>query len=149
MFKFLRHQPLILSAVLVAGALCAASTAAWGEECWVDVYDQANFQGNKARIAGPAELADLKQLNREDWSNRIESLEVGPDAEVVAFRKPNFEDKPQGPVNHPEAFKQWGEKEIGAYQEWDISFGPGSKEHHLGELHFHKNINSIKIRCRK
>lgn len=130
------------------GALLALSGAARANECWIDVYDKANFEGSRVRITGPAELADLKSLNQEDWSNRIESLAVGADAEVLAFKKPNFEDKPQGPINHPEAFRSWGEKELPAYQEWDISFGPGSKEHHLGELHFHKNINSLKVRCR-
>lgn len=137
-----------LSAAGLWTAVLLASTGAWGKECWVDVYDKANFEGNRTRIEGPTEVPDLKTLNKEDWSNRIESLEVGPDAEAVAFRKPNFENDPQGPVYHPDAFKSWGAKEIPAYQEWDVSFGPGKKEHHLGELHFHKNINSIKVRCR-
>ena len=143
-----RKKPRPVAAILSAGALLATSGVALGKECWLDVFDKPNFEGNRVRIEGPAELADLKNLNKEDWSNRIESLQVGPDAEALAFRKPNFENEPQGPVYHPEAFESWGKKEIPSYQDWEISFGPGKKEHHLGELHFHQNINSLKLRCR-
>jgi hypothetical protein len=101
------------------------------------------------RIEGPAQLSNLKTVNNQDWSNRIESLKVGSDAEVIAYRKENFEDKPQGPIYHPEAFKKWGEKEIPAYQELEITFGAGKEEHHLGELDFHQNINALKVMCKK
>jgi hypothetical protein len=134
---------------LAAGVLLASSGAAFGKECWLDLYDKANYEGSHVRIEGPAELPSLKSLNGEDWSNRIESLQVGADAEVVAYRQADFQDQPQGPVNHPEAFKSWGAKEIPAYQELEIDFGPGKKAHHLGELDFHRNINSLKLRCRK
>jgi hypothetical protein len=143
------HQPHAIALLLSAGALLAGSGAALGKECWLDVYDKANYEGSHARIEGPAELSNLKNVNGEDWSNRIESLKVGNDAEIIAFRQADFRDEPQGPVNHPEAFKSWGAKEIPAYQELEIDFGPGKKEHHLGELDFHRNINSLKVRCRK
>lgn len=149
MYHHTQRKPSALATLFRIGAGLAVSGTALAGECWVDIYDKANFEGSRARIEGPKELADLKNVNQEDWSNRIESLEVGADAEVLAFRKPDFEDKPQGSVYHQDAFKSWGNEEIPAYQEWDISFGPGKKEHHLGELHFHKNINSLKIRCRQ
>ncbi len=136
-------------ALLQAGVVLLLSGAAFGKECWLDVYDQPDFGGKRVRIEGPAELSDLKNLNNEDWSNRIESLQVGADAEALAFRKPNFMEEPGRPLNHPDTFQRWGQNEIPGYQEWEISFGPGKKEHHLGELNFHKNINSLKLRCRK
>ena len=137
-------------AVLAAGALWALADAAAGQECWLDIYDQDNFQGEHWRVQGPAELSSLKAMGGQDWRNRIESLAVGKDAEVLAFRKESFEDEPQGPVNHPDAFqpRAWGRQDIPAYQEQEISFGPGKQERHLGELHFHRNINSLKVRCR-
>jgi hypothetical protein len=135
----------LIAALSVGTALAGSADA---KECWLDAYDKPNYEGSKVRIPGPGELPDLKQLNGADWSSRIESLQVGPDAEVVVFRKPNFEATVQGPINHPEAFKSWGKGEIAAYQEWELSLGPGQKEHHLGELNFHRNINSLKIRCR-
>jgi hypothetical protein len=135
-------------AALMAGALLAFSGAAPGKECWLDIYDKDNYQGEHQRIAGPAELPNLKSVGNQDWSNRIESLIVGTDAEVLAFRKENFEDEPEGAINHPEAFHSWGKQEIPAYQDLEITFGAGSKEHHLGELRFHRNINSLKLRCK-
>lgn len=141
-------QPSI-HAALAAGALLAFSGAAPGRECWLDIYDQANYQGSHQRIEGPAELPNLRGLGGQDWSSRIESLRVGADAEVVAFRSENFVEQPQGPLNHPEAFRKWGAQDIPAYQELEISFGPGKQQHHLGELDFHRNINSLKVRCRQ
>lgn len=136
-------------AVLMAGAFLVFSGAALGKECWVDIYDKADFKGDRQRIGGPADLPTLKGLGNRDWSNRIESLQVGSDAEVVAFRKENFENEPDGPVNHPQAIQAWGEQELPTYLEQEISFGAGKKEHHLGELNFHRNINSLKVRCKK
>lgn len=135
-------------ATLMAGMLWVFSGAAVGGECWLDIYDQGDYQGAHRRIEGPAELPSLKDLGGEDWGHRIESLKVGKAAEVTAFRQENFREEPKGPVNHPEAFARWGKQEIPAYQELEISFGPGKQAHHLGELDFHRNINSLKIRCK-
>ncbi len=136
-------------AALMAGVLLVFSGAAPAKECWLDIYDKDNFQGGHLRIEGPAELPNLKKLGDQDWSNRIESLKVGADAEVIAYRKENFEEKPRGPVNHPEAFQEWGAQEIPAYQELEINFGGGKQEHHLGDLHFHRSINALRVLCKK
>jgi hypothetical protein len=96
---------------------------------------------------GPRDLANLKDLDREDWSNRVESLAVGPDAEVVAYKQTDYNEEHQGQLNHPDAFQAWGQKEVPAYHDLEIVFGPGKREHHLGELKFHQNINSLKLRC--
>ncbi len=138
-----------LFAALLTGVLWVFSGTAMGRECGLDIYDKDNYQGAHQRIEGPVELPNLKNLGGQDWSNRIESLKVGADAEVTAFRLENFREEPKGPVNHPEAFARWGKQEIPAYQELEISFGAGKQEHHLGELDFHRNINSLKIRCTK
>jgi hypothetical protein len=134
----------ILSIALVTG-----SSDGWAaRECWLDVYDNSDFQGAHARIEGPVELGNLTKLNGADWSDRIESLAVGGQALVYAFRHPDFKDEPeQGPAYHGEAIKAWGEK-AETYSDQEITFGPGKKEHHLGELNFHRNINSLKIKCR-
>jgi len=136
-------------AALAAGVFLAFSGAASGRECWMDIYDKANFQGAHQRIEGPAQIPSLSKLGGQDWSNRIESVRIGADAEATAFRQEDFKEEPEGPVNHPEAFAGWGKQEIAAYQELEISFGPGKEEHHLGELDFHRNINSLVVRCKK
>lgn len=136
-------------ALMVGLWLLVGSGVAPARECWLDIYDQPNYQGGRQRIEGPAALANLKGLGGQNWNERIESLEVGKDAEVLAFRSENFEIKPQpGPLNHPQAFRSWGRQDLPIYQELEIAFGPGKRAHHLGELDFHRNINSLKVNCR-
>ncbi|HYE36227.1 beta/gamma crystallin domain-containing protein [Methylocaldum sp.] len=147
--KFARKLGRFASSLSVAVLLSSACSAVAAKDCWLDLYDKANYEGSHIRLKGPAELSSLKSLYGEDWSNRIESVIVGPDAEVFAFRQENFKDDPQGPINHPNELKVWGEKDIGSYQDLKISFGPGSKEHHLGDLNFHRNINSLTVQCRR
>jgi hypothetical protein len=123
------------------------ANAAQAGDCWLDVYDKPALAGAHVRVEGPIELPNLKTLQGGNWSNRIESLRVGPTAEVVAFTKENFSETHTGPLAHPDALKSASESEIAAAHDLEISFGPGKQEHHLGEVKFHKNINSLKIRC--
>ena len=115
---------------------------------WLDIYDQPELKGSHVRIEGPAELPNLKALRGETWSNRIESLKVGPAAEVILFTRENFNEAHTGPLAHPDALKGATPAEIAAEHDLEISFGPGKQEHHLGELKFHKSVNSLKLRCR-
>ncbi len=132
-----------LSAVLV----CSISTQLRASEgCWLDIYDKTDFQGNHARIQGPVDLPNLRQIDGADWGNRIESLVVGSKARVTVFRKEDYQEDAQGPAYHGEAIKAWGEKPE-SYSDQEMSFGPGKKEHHLGELRFHQAINSLILRC--
>jgi len=126
-------------------ALSALQTAYAGD-CWLDVYDKTEFVGAHVRIDGPVQLPSLAKLNNEDWSNRVESLVVGPKAQVLAFRQENYKENDAGPVYHGEAIKAWGEKPE-SYSNQEISFGAGKKEHHLGEQNFHRAINSLTIKC--
>jgi hypothetical protein len=116
-------------------------------DCWLDIYDRTNYDGNHVRLEGPADFPSLSKLNGQDWGSRIDSLVVGPAAEVQAFRQESFKDDSSGLPYHGDAIKAWGE-DPKAYSDKEITFGPGRKEHHLGELNFHENINSLKIRCR-
>ena len=122
------------------------STAAGAGDCWLDVYDKPGLGGAHARITGPAQLSSLAKLNNENWGGRIESLAVGPKAQVLAFRQENFKENSGGPAYHGEALKAWGEKPE-SYSDQEISFGPGKTEHHLGELNFHRAINSLTVKC--
>jgi len=131
-------------AVLVGSVLCTPLLAAEG--CWLDVYDRTNFEGAHARIDGPVDLSSLRDVDGGNWSSRIESLIVGPKAQVQAYRNEGFkEEKIQQPY-HGEAMKAWKES-AESESEQEISFGPGKKEHHLGELNFHQNINSLRLKC--
>jgi hypothetical protein len=64
------------------------------------------------------------------------------------YRQENFQGGARLPPNHPDALKLW--RESGAHpDDQEVSFGPGQKEHHLGELNFHHNTNSLRIECGK
>lgn len=121
---------------------------AYAGDCWVDIYDKPELAGSHVRIEGPTELPSLKNLPGGDWNNRIESLRVGAKAEVVAFTRENFNEAHTGPLGHPDALRGASPSEIAAAHDFEISFGPGKQEHHLGEVKFHKNINSLKLHCR-
>lgn len=127
--------------------LLSMTGSAHGGDCWVDLFDKPAFAGAHLRLDGPAEFPTLRELGNSNWSNRIESLKVGPKAEVVAFKSENFVETHRGPVAHPDALKGADAAEIAASHDLEISFGPGKQQHHLGEMKFHKNINSLKIRC--
>ncbi|QSA96304.1 hypothetical protein [Methylococcus sp. EFPC2] len=135
-----------------AGGIAALALAGFSSpspaagDCWLDIYDQTDFKGNHVRIEGPAELASLAKLNGENWDNRIDSLVVGPKAQVLAYRQESFKEDTSGPIYHGDALKNWKESPK-TYSDVEIAFGPDHKEHHLGELNFHHNINSLKIKC--
>jgi hypothetical protein len=132
---------------LWAGLLPMLAGPALARDCWVELYDRPDYQGSLVRIEGPKELPSLKNLDKQDWSDRIESLKVGQDAEVIAFRQENFDTRSDQPVNHPQAVKVWGEKDLPSYRELLITFGPGKVEHHLADVNFHQAINSLKVQC--
>ncbi|MBS1213680.1 MAG: hypothetical protein H6R26_2297 [Proteobacteria bacterium] len=142
-----RHMLLKLPGiVLSAGLLAVADGVSAAGDCWLDIYDKTNFEGAHVRIGGPADLPDLSKLEGQDWSSRIDSLIVGPKAQVIAFRMENFKEDQTGQPYHGDAIKNWG-GDAKSYSDQEITFSPGQKEHHLGELNYHQNINSLKIRC--
>lgn len=114
--------------------------------CWVEIYDQTGFLGNGQRVAGPARVENLRSLDGKNWGNRIDSLIVGPDAEVWLYRQEGFRSGVATPPNHPDAARLLPES-ADYPRESEVSFGPGQKEHHLGELNFHRNTNSLRIEC--
>jgi hypothetical protein len=143
--KFTRRG-FLCGATLGLAALVAAPMALAASDCWLDIYDNNGYQGKKVRIEGPKDLPSLARLNGEDWGNRIDSLQVGPKAQVYAYRLEDFKDDYSGLGYHGDAIKTWKE-DAQSYSDREISFGPGRREHHLGEMNFHRNINSLKVQC--
>jgi hypothetical protein len=87
--------------------------------CYIDVWADANFEGEPVRIQGPAEYPTL-QFAQGDWGDRIGSLRVGPNAFVIAYRDPNFGDH-------------------------QVTFGPDDEIADLGELNFDDDIDSLRL----
>ncbi|QFY43781.1 hypothetical protein F6R98_15060 [Candidatus Methylospira mobilis] len=136
------NRPSLILAIILG----VTTMTSYAGDCWLDVYDKPGLGGSHVRIEGPSELKNLHKLNNEEWSNRIESLSTGPKTRAIAFRQENFKESSQGLVNHGDVFKAWNEKPE-SMSEQEIAVGPDHKELHLGELGFHRNINSLSIKC--
>lgn len=91
------------------------------EGCWLQIYEDTNFNDNSLIIHGPAEFADMRHLpeaNDYDWGDQIGSLRTGPRCWVIAYADEGFSDD-------------------------SIIIGPGSELRDLGN--FEDEIDSIKI----
>jgi hypothetical protein len=88
-------------------------------DCYIDVWRDANFEGETLRIEGPSEHPDLKFVNG-DWGDQIGSLRVGPRAFVLAYRDKNYESTM-------------------------IAFGPNQDVANLDELNFDDDLDAMKI----
>jgi len=62
--------------------------------CFVQVWDQAHFNGASDFINGPRKYDTLRDLpGRRNWSNRIRSLTLGSTAAVTAWSDEGFRGK--------------------------------------------------------
>jgi hypothetical protein len=129
----MRRFGLCLFAVasLVLGFACVVhrtdvtSPSNTDSDCWVKVYESDNFRdtGSSATIRGPIDLATLENLEGKDWDDAIESIEVGPDAEVQVWKSAN-------------------------YAGTALTFQPNQKVENLAKLNFADQIGSLKVVCR-
>jgi hypothetical protein len=87
--------------------------------CYIDVWRDANFEGDCIRIEGPAEYPNLNFSNG-DWGDHIGSLRVGPFAFVLAYRDKDFKDT-------------------------KFAFGPNQEVANLDELDFDDDMDSIQV----
>ena len=60
--------------------------------CYAFVYQRPDWQGDRAVLNGPGRWRNLErvQVDRVDWRDRIQSLDVGPAATVTVYTKPNM-----------------------------------------------------------
>jgi hypothetical protein len=118
-------------AALVLGSACVvhrtdvASPANTDANCWVKVYESDNFRdtGSSATIRGPIDLATLENLEGKDWDDSIESLEVGPDAELQVWKSAN-------------------------YSGTALTFQPNQRVENLAKVNFADQIGSMKVVCK-
>src|SRR4030095_16394811 len=86
----------------MVGAVDAAATGGARQEanaspealagCWVELFEGEAFTQGKlhAKIQGPTSLPTLEKVSDSDWRNRISSIIVGPDAQVVLYDDDHF-----------------------------------------------------------
>ncbi|HZS12602.1 MAG TPA: beta/gamma crystallin domain-containing protein [Nitrospirales bacterium] len=120
--------------LLSAAFLCVGSTAfaqnlqmqVVDKDCWVEIYDDEKYDMSSPHIKleGEQTLASLKNVAGRDWNNDIESLIVGPNANVRAYTKKDFEGT-------------------------EIAFVPDQKVPDLAKLNVGNKIESMKVTCGK
>lgn len=137
--------------LLVAFLLILAqpvNVLAKNKDCWVDIYDDTQYQGKKIHIEGPAKLKNLLKVSEGNWDKRIESVIVGPSATLTVFENKNFKLTMAEMANHPVLMKSLGITKQDILEESELIFGPNSKVHGFGEFHFYHKIRSLKVDCK-
>lgn len=89
-------------------------------DCYIDIWKEADFRGERLRVYGPAEYPNMQQFAQGDWGDQVGSLRVGPHAFVMAYRDRDFKDKM-------------------------ITFGPNDEVARLEELKFEDDMESVKV----
>ena len=88
-------------------------------DCYVDIWRDANFAGERLRVYGPEEYPRLV-FGGADWGDQVGSLRVGPHAFVMAYRDRDFKDRM-------------------------LTFGPNDEVAGLSALKFDDEIDSVKV----
>ena len=89
-------------------------------DCYIDVWKEPDFGGERLRIYGPAEYPTLAFEGGGGWGDAIGSLRVGPRAFVMAYHSRDFQDRM-------------------------VAFGPNDEVADLCELKFEDEIDSVKV----
>ncbi len=116
-------------------------------DCWVDFYEYAEFIGDHLRLEGPLKMANLRDVQGQNWERKIDSLIVGPKAKVTLYENANFKLTLTEMAKHPDLMKSLGITEQEILNESELTFGPNQKINHLGVHNFHKKTKSLKIDC--
>ncbi len=117
--------------------------------CWAEFYEYAQFIGDHFRVYGPARLANLRNVDDENWDLRIDSIVVGPKAKVTVYENINFKLTLTEMAKFPVLMKSLGITEQDIREDSELIFPPKEMVHHLGEYNFHKKVRSLKVDCVK
>ena len=145
--KIKNHSIKLLVVILLVFAQ-STNVLAKNKDCWVDLYDDTQYQGNHTRVKGPAQLKVLNKVNGENWDKRIESTVVGPKATLIVFENKRFKLTLTEMADHPVLMKSLGITKQDILEESELIFGPNSKIHGFGEFHFYHKIRSLKVECK-
>ena len=96
------------------------------KDCWVEIFEDSNYDPDDphVKIMGPAEFATLKDLSGRDWNNDIQSLIVGPNSMIWAYKDKDFKGT-------------------------EVAFTPGQRVPDLSKLKMGNEVESLKIKCGK
>jgi len=94
------------------------------KDCTVEIFDDTKYDPDDphVKLQGPKEFATLKGLGSRNWNNDIQSLIVGQDATVHAYKERDFKGT-------------------------EIVFTRGQRVPDLSKLNMSNDIESMKITC--
>ncbi|MEO8324803.1 MAG: hypothetical protein ABI618_03070 [Nitrospirota bacterium] len=96
------------------------------KNCWAELFEDTDFDVDDphVRVQGPFQSATLEDVAGLKWNNEIESLIVGPNATVYAYKDRDF-------------------------SETEVVFVANQRVSDLAELNLSDDIESLKIKCGK
>jgi hypothetical protein len=120
----------------LAAVIALLATVAWSRSggaqgypqdgCWVQIFEDENYQDSSDIVAGPGSWTNLRKLpgaSKEDWGDEIDSVKVGPHATLELWEDEDFND------NH-------------------VVFGPGTEKTNLrGDPDMGDQADSMRITC--
>lgn len=123
------RQALILAALAAVGAMptYAASDIELrpvDKACWAEIFEDTDFDlaDPHVKIQGPMQMPSLKDFSGRNWSNEIQSIIVGPNAEITAYPDKDF-------------------------QGTELVLKPNKRINDLSQLNMGDDIESMKISC--
>ena len=138
-------------AMIVFLVLCGLSTSVYARnnDCWVDLYDDTQFEGEQIRLKGPIQLPSLTKVQWKNWDKKIESIVVGPKATLTVFENKNYKLTLAEIANHPVLMKSMGITMQDVLEDSELIFHANSKVHGFGEFDFYHKIRSLTVECLK
>jgi Beta/Gamma crystallin len=94
------------------------------KNCWVEIFEDNNFDQDDphVKLMGTQEYATLTNVFGRDWNNDVESVLVGPNANVKAYSKKDFKGT-------------------------EVAFTPNQRVPDLSKLDMGNDIESMKVTC--
>jgi hypothetical protein len=94
------------------------------KNCWIEVFDDTKYDADDphVKVDGPKDYASLKNLSGRDWNNDIQSVIVGSNAMVLAYKD---------------------------FKGTEIAFASGQRIPDLSKLDMSNDIESMKVTCGK
>lgn len=140
---FHRFRTVFVMLVLLQGSVAYAVV----EGCWADFYEVSQYTGKHFLVQGPVQLANLTDINGENWDSRIDSLKVGPKAKVVVYENPDFKLSTAEMAEHPDLMNSMGVTIKDIKEDSELIFIANAMIHDLSDFQFHHKIRSLKVDC--
>lgn len=120
---------LILAGLVGVGVMAAYAASdvelkTVDKACWAEIFEDTDFDKDDPHVTiqGPAEMPSLKDFSGRNWNNEIESIIVGPNAEIKAYPDKNYEGT-------------------------ELVLKPNRRASDLSKLNMSDDIESMKISC--